>query len=150
MYYYKSQNFWINTLIYKKSTPLYFKVIYKKIKRGNDMNSKINWSEKVKNLDETIRKEIGIDEENDAKHILIRVQTKSAESIEPAFIVGEDETFLDLFVLSPQGPVVTSTAVIKDNIQSIGVIGGVSAEKVDPSEIRDETPLLDDVSGLYQ
>ncbi len=150
MYYYKSQNFWINTLIYKKSTPLYFKVIYKKIKRGNDMNSKINWSEKVKNLDETIRKEIGIDEENDAKHILIRVQTKSAESIEPAFIVGEDETFLDLFVLSPQGPGVTSTAVIKDNIQSIGVIGGVSAEKVDPSEIRDETPLLDDVSGLYQ
>ena len=114
------------------------------------MNSKINWSEKVKNLDETIRKEIGIDEENDAKHILIRVQTKSAESIEPAFIVGEDETFLDLFVLSPQGPGVTSTAFIKDNIQSIGVIGGVSAEKVDPSEIRDETPLLDDVSGLYQ
>lgn len=114
------------------------------------MDSKINWSEKVKNLDETIRKEIGIDEESEAKHILIKVQTKSSESIEPAFIVGEDETFLDLFVLSPQGPGVTSTAVLKDNIQSIGVIGGVSAEKVDPSEISDETPLLDDVSGLYQ
>ena len=26
------------------------------------MNPKINWSEKVKNLDETIRREIGIDE----------------------------------------------------------------------------------------
>ena len=114
------------------------------------MNSKINWSEKVKNLDETIRKEIGIDEENDTKHILIKVQTKSAEAIEPAFIVGEDETFLDLFVLSPQGPGITSTAVLKDNIQSIGVIGGVSAEKVDPSEISDETPLIDDVSSLYQ
>lgn len=113
------------------------------------MDSKINWSEKVKNLDENIRKEIGIEEENDAKHILIKVQTKSSEAIEPAFIVGEDETFLDLFVLSPQGAGITSTAVLKDNIQSVGVIGGISAEKVDPSEV-DETPLLDDVSGLYQ
>ena len=75
------------------------------------MNPNINWSEKVKDLDETIRKEIGIEEENEAKHILIKVQTKSAEAIEPAFIVGEDETFLDLFVLSPQGHGLTSTAV---------------------------------------
>ena len=113
------------------------------------MDSKINWSEKVKNLDDNIRKEIGIEEENDAKHILIKVQTKSSEAIEPAFIVGEDETFLDLFVLSPQGAGITSTAVLKDNIQSVGVIGGISAEKVDSSEV-DETPLLDDVAGLYQ
>ena len=114
------------------------------------MNQKINWSEKVKDLDKTIREEIGIEEENEAKHILIKVQTKSAEAIEPAFIVGEDELFLDLFVLPPQGPGITSTAVLKDNNQSVGVIGGVSAEKVDPSEIPDETHLLDDVSGLYQ
>ena len=114
------------------------------------MDSKINWSEKVKNLDETIRKEIGIEEENEAKHILIKVQTKSAEAIEPAFIVGEDELFLDLFVLSPQGHGITSTAVLKENIQNVGVIGGVSTEKIDPSEIPDETPLLDDVAGLYQ
>ena len=114
------------------------------------MNQKINWSEKVKDLDKTIRQEIGIEDDNEAKHILIKVQTKSAEAIEPAFIVGEDELFLDLFVLSPQGPGITSTAVLKDNIQSVGVIGGVSAEKVDPSEIPDETHLLDDVSGLYQ
>ena len=114
------------------------------------MDSKINWSEKVKNLDETIRKEIGIEEENEAKHILIKVQTKSAEAIEPAFIVGEDELFLDLFVLSPQGHGITSTAVLKENIQSVGVIGGVSTEKIDRSEIPDETPLLDDVAGLYQ
>ena len=93
----------------------------------------INWSDKVKSLDQTIRDEIGIEGENEAKHILIKVQTK----------------FLDLFVLSPQGPGITSTAVLKDNIQSVGVIGGVSAEKVDPSEIP-EAPLLDDVDGLYQ
>ncbi len=103
----------------------------------------------MKSLDETIRREIGIEGESEAKHILIKVQTKSSEPIEPAFIVGEDETFLDLFVLSPQGTGITSTAVLKDNIQSVGVIGGVSAEKVDPSEIK-ETPLLDDVGGLYQ
>ena len=94
--------------------------------------------------------EIGIEEENEAKHILIKVQTKASEAIEPAFIVGEDELFLDLFVLSPQGPGITSTAVLKDNIQSIGVIGGVSTEKIDSSEIPDETQLLDDVAGLYQ
>lgn len=108
----------------------------------------INWSDKVKSLDKNIRDEIGIEGENEAKHILIKVQTKSAEPIEPAFIVGEDEVFLDLFVLS-QNHGITSTTVLKDNIQSIGVIGGVSAEKVDPSEVP-ETPLLDDVDGLYQ
>ena len=108
-------------------------------------NHSVNWSDKVKSLDKTIRDEIGIEGENEAKHILIKVQTKAAEAIEPAFIVGED----DLFVLSPQGPGITSTAVLKDNIQSVGVIGGVSAEKVDPQEVS-ETPLLDDVDGLYQ
>lgn len=112
--------------------------------------SEINWSEKVKILDENIRREIGLEEDTQAKHILIKVQTKAGEPIEPAFIVDEDETFLDLFVLSPQGPGIISTAVLKDNIQSVGVIGGVSAEKMDPSEIPDETPLLDDVAGLYQ
>ena len=78
------------------------------------------------------------------------MQTKSSEPIEPAFIVGEDETFLDLFVLSPQGSGITSTAVLKDNIQSVGVIGGVSAEKLDPSEVPDETPLIEDSNPLYQ
>ena len=112
-------------------------------------NHSINWSDKVKSLDKNIRDEIGIEGENEAKHILIKVQTKSAEAIEPAFIVGEDETFLDLFVLSAQGHGITSTAVRKDNIQSVGVIGGVSAEKVDPAEIP-ESSLLDDVDGLYQ
>lgn len=115
----------------------------------NHDHNVINWSDKVKSLDDTIRQEIGIEGESEAKHILIKVQTKSSEPIEPAFIVGEDDTFLDLFVLSPQGPGITSTAVLKSNIQSVGVIGGVSAEKVDPSEVS-ETPLLDDVGGLYQ
>ena len=116
------------------------------------MNNSINWSEKVRLLDETIRKEIGLEsEEIDAKHILIKVQTKSAESIEPAFIVGEDETFLDLFVLAgPNGGGIVSTAVLKDNIQSVGVIGGVSAEKMGDKESGNEPPLLDDVGGLYQ
>ena len=109
----------------------------------------VNWSDKVKSLDKTIRDEIGIEGENEAKNILIKVQTKASEPIEPAFIVGEDDLFLDLFVLSPQGSGITSTAVLKDNIQSVGVIGGVSAEKVNPDEIP-ETPLLDDVNGLYQ
>ena len=116
-----------------------------------DDNAKvINWSEKVKNLDENIRKEIGIEGDCDAKHILIKVQTKAAECIEPAFIVDEDDTFLDLFVLSSQGPGITSTVVLKSNIQSVGVIGGVSAEKMDPKEIPEDTDMFDDVGGLYQ
>lgn len=114
------------------------------------MNTNINWSKKVKDLDETIRKEIGIENEKESTHILIKVQTKSFESIEPAFIVGEDDIFLDLFVLSPQGPGIMSTAVLKENIQSIGVIGGVSTEKIDPSEVSDGTHFLDDVTGIYQ
>ncbi|MGN0176336.1 MAG: hypothetical protein ACI389_00680 [Methanobrevibacter sp.] len=109
----------------------------------------INWSEKVKILDENIRREMGIEEENDAKHILIKVQTQSAETIEPAFIVGEDDTFLDLFVLSSKGLGIISTAVLKNNIQSVGVIGGVSAEKRDESEVH-KIPLIDDVNSLYQ
>ena len=110
----------------------------------------INWSEKVKNLDENIRREIGIEGDCEAKHILIKVQTKAAECIEPAFIVAEDDTFLDLFVLSPQGPGITSTAVLKSNIQSVGVICGVSAEKMDQNEIPQDTGFDDDFGGLYQ
>ena len=110
----------------------------------------INWSEKVKNLDENIRREIGMEGECEAKHILIKVQTKAAECIEPAFIVAEDDMFLDLFVLSPQGPGITSTAVLKSNIQSVGVIGGVSAEKMDQKELPQEANFDDDFGGLYQ
>lgn len=110
----------------------------------------INWSKKVKNLDETIRREIGIEETNENTHILITVQTKATEAIEPAFIVGEDETFLDLFVLSQQGPGLMSATVLKSNIQSIGVIGGVSTEKMDINEIPDNMHRIDDVEGIYQ
>ncbi len=113
------------------------------------MNS-INWSEKVKNLDKTIRNEIGIEGESEIRHILIKVQTKSAEVIEPAFIVGEDEIFLDLFVLSPEGLGITSTTVLKDTIQSVGVIGGVSSEKPDSAEFSSESSLRDEFSALYQ
>lgn len=110
----------------------------------------VNWTEKVQNLDECIRKEIGLDDDNEAKHILIKVQTKAAECIEPAFIVDEDDVFLDLFVISQQTGGITSTAVIKDNIQSIGVIGGVSTEKVDPTEIPEATETVESFEGLYQ
>ncbi len=112
-------------------------------------NNIINWSDKVKHLDETIKKEIGMDDDVETKHILIKVQTKSSETIEPAFIVNEDEVFLDLFVLSPDSGV-TSTAVLKNNIQSIGVIGGISAEKPNIEEIPDESPVFEDISRLYQ
>ena len=110
----------------------------------------VNWTKKVKNLDENIRKEIGLEEESETKHILIKVQTKAAECIEPAFIVDEDDTFLDLFVISQHTGGITSTAVIKDNIQSIGVIGGVSAEKMESAEIPEECSTFDDCGGLYQ
>lgn len=126
----------------------------KKIIGYDNMNEKqqchtVNWSEKVKNLDENIRREIGIEDDGGEKHILIKVQTNASECIEPAFIVNEDDVFLDLFVISQQTGGITSTAVLKNNIQSIGVIGGVSAEKIDVSE-NEKTPLLDDVGGLYQ
>ena len=115
------------------------------------MNDSINWSEKVRILDKNIRDEIGIDGELcEPKHILIKVQTKSAESIEPAFIVGEDEIFLDLFVLSSPNGGIISTAVLKDNIQSVGVIGGVSSEKISEDDPRRQPELPDDFGALYQ
>jgi len=114
------------------------------------MTNNVNWTEKVKHLDETIRKEIGLDDDSQSKHILIKVQTKAAECIEPAFIVDEDDVFLDLFVISQHTGGITSTAVIKDNIQSIGVIGGVSAEKMEAAELPEESHVFDDCGGLYQ
>ena len=112
-------------------------------------NDSINWSEKVRHLDKTIRDEIGMESDIEPQHILIKVQTKSAESIEPAFIVGEDDIFLDLFVLSSPNGGIISTAVLKDNIQSVGVIGGVSPDK--GNDKSDDNPLiLDDIEGLYQ
>ena len=48
----------------------------------NDYQSNsVNWSEKVKILDENIRREIGLEVDNEAKHILIKVQTNSSEAI---------------------------------------------------------------------
>lgn len=112
-------------------------------------NDSINWSEKVRHLDKTIRDEIGMESDIEPQHILIKVQTKSAESIEPAFIVGEDDIFLDLFVLSSPNGGIISTAVLKDNIQSVGVIGGVSPDK--GNDKSDDNPLIvDDIEGLYQ
>ena len=111
--------------------------------------NKINWTQKVKKLDESIRNELGIkiDETN---HILITVQLKASDPIEPAFIIYEDDQFLDLFVLSPHGDGITSTAILKENIQSIGVIGGVSTEKVDSSAVNDENSVVHDFAGIYQ
>ena len=40
----------------------------------------INWSKKVQNLDENIRREIGLEGENEAKHILIKVQNLRKQS----------------------------------------------------------------------
>ena len=52
--------------------------------------------------------------------------------------------------MSPQGTGITSTAVLKSNIQSVGVIGGISAEKVEAKDVPEPAELLDDVGGLYQ
>ena len=61
------------------------------------MNNQINWSKKVKKLDENIRREIGIEDDDKMKHVLIKVQTNACESIEPAFIVDscDDKLTLD-------------------------------------------------------
>lgn len=141
----------LESLFLEKIVERHHRMWKKPLKQVITMNhyQSVNWSDKVRSLDQTIRDEIGMEGENEATHILIKVQTKAGDPIEPAFIVGEDDTFLDLFVLSPQGHGIVSTAVLKDNIQSVGVIGGVSAEKADPAEIP-EVQVLDDVGGLYQ
>ena len=49
--------------------------------------------------------------------------------------------------MSQEGLGITSTTVLKDTIQSVGVIGGVSSEKPDSTEFISD---VDDVSTLYQ
>ena len=111
--------------------------------------NKINWTQKVKKLDKSIRKELGI-EIDQTEHILITVQLKTSEPIGPAFIIHEDEQFLDVFVLSPQCDGITSMAILKENIQSIGVIGGVLTEKIDSQVINNENSIVHDFAGIYQ
>ena len=114
------------------------------------MNKNINWSEKVKSLDKTIREELGVFTNQDVKNILIKIQLKSSESIEPALIIDEDEQFLDLFVLSNTGNGIASTTVLKESIQSIGVLGTISKDIGDVLGLPDESPFNGDNLSLYQ
>lgn len=110
----------------------------------------VNWSNKVLKMDHHFRSEAGIEETGDVEDILLSIQIKGSEPLEPAFIRSEDEIFLDVFVLGMQG--VKPTAVLKKDIQSIGVVGGRFAEEeedVEQAEISQETSSKEDFLNLY-
>lgn len=110
----------------------------------------VNWSNKVLKMDHHFRSEAGIEETGDVEDILLSIQIKGSEPLEPAFIRSEDEIFLDVFVLGMQG--VKPTAVLKKDIQSIGVVGGrfaEEAEEVEQAEISQDSPSKEDFLNLY-
>lgn len=94
----------------------------------------INWSNKVLKMDKDIRSEIGIEAASDIEEILLSIQVKGSESLEPAFIRCEDDTFLDVSVLGMNG--FRPTAILKKDIQSIGVVGGKSPVDEEEEEVE--------------
>ena len=110
----------------------------------------VNWSNKVLKMDHHFRSEAGIEETGDVEDILLSIQIKGSEPLEPAFIRSEDEIFLDVFVLGMQG--VKPTAVLKKDIQSIGVVGGrfsEEEEEIEEAEISQESSSKEDFLNLY-
>ena len=102
----------------------------------------INWSSKVLKMDHHLRSEVGIEDASDVEEVLLSIQVKGSEPLEPAFIRSEDEIFLDVFVLGSSG--VKPTAVLKKDIQSIGVVGGRMPEE---EEELEEAPIAEEVSS---
>ena len=96
----------------------------------------INWSDKVRKMDKDLRSEMGIPDASSVEEILLSIQIKGSESLEPAYICCEDETFLDVAVLGMNG--FRPTAVLKKDIQSIGVVGGKSPDDEEDSDDGDE------------
>lgn len=102
----------------------------------------INWSNKVLKMDHILRDEVGIEDAGDIEDVLLSIQVKGSEPLEPAFIRSEDEVFLDILVLGSSG--VKPTAVLKKDIQSIGVVGGRMPEE---EEELEEAPIAEEVSS---
>lgn len=102
----------------------------------------INWSNKVLKMDHILRDEVGIEDAGNIEDVLLSIQVKGSEPLEPAFIRSEDEIFLDILVLGSSG--VKPTAVLKKDIQSIGVVGGRMPEEAEELE---EVPITEEVSS---
>lgn len=88
-------------------------------------NENVNWTEKVLEMNEIIMDEMD-KEQLDLENILISIQTTGVEPLEPAIIKKENETFLDIYVIGMSSGKLTPTAVLKKNIQSIGILGSVN------------------------
>lgn len=71
----------------------------------------INGSNKVLKMDHILRDEVGIEDTGNIEDVLLSIQVKGSEPLEPAFIRSEDEVFLDILVLGSSG--VKPTAVLK-------------------------------------
>lgn len=109
----------------------------------------INWSSKVLKMDHHLRSEVGMEDASDVEEILLSIQIKGSDPLEPAFIRSEDEVFLDVFVLGATG--IKPTAVLKKDIQSIGVVGGrfSDVEEENLEEVVSEVSPKEDFLNLY-
>lgn len=94
--------------------------------------SNVNWSEKVVQMNQKLDDEL----ENKIENILVTIQTMASEPLVPAVIIDEDDTFLEILIINvDEDDAVINTAILKKNIQSIGIIGGVEIEDINDSVI---------------
>ncbi|MCQ2976585.1 MAG: hypothetical protein MJ232_01010 [archaeon] len=94
--------------------------------------SNVNWSEKVVQMNQKLDDEL----ENKIENILVTIQTMASEPLAPAVIIDEDDTFLEILIINvDEDDAVINTAILKKNIQSIGIIGGVEIEDINDSVI---------------
>lgn len=113
-----------------------------------DLN--INWSEKVLEMNAKIREEMEMDNDCKIDNIVVSIQTIGSEPLVPAVIKSENDIFLDIYVLGGMSSnQLTPTAVLKKDIQSIGIIGGVDIEEDAELSMKKMGEEEDSPKGLY-
>ena len=117
----------------------------------SDLN--INWTEKVLEMDAKIKEEMKMENKSKIDNILVTIQTNSAEPLAPAIIKSENDIFLEIYVIGGLSATnqLTPTAVLKKNIQSIGIIGGVDIDEEAELSLGSMNPndIEDNPKGLY-
>ena len=113
-------------------------------------NLTINWSEKVLEMNAKIREEMEMDTDCKIDNIVVSIQTVGSEPLVPAVIKSENDIFLDIYVLGGMSSnQLTPTAVLKKDIQSIGIIGGVDIEEDAELSMQKMNNQDDNPKGLY-
>ncbi len=110
--------------------------------------SDVNLAQKVLDMYSRLQTKMNLKNEL-LKNIAISIKTNSGDIIEPAFIVKEDDVFLDIEIIDMSTDMLRSVAVRKNQIQSIMLLGyRGSDEDVSKIERDFEEVLLDIIESI--